>query len=246
MTVKNVFDFLNKKFPFDSQAHWDNSGFLVGDINCSVTKALVTLDITQKSIEKAKSTGCNLIISHHPVIFHPLENVMADSAVYSLISNSINAICVHTPLDLGEGGVNDALIEAIGLRSLGHLCQSGEESMCRVGETQEVSPADFAQILQKKLKTVVRFNRGGRPIKRVAVCGGAGGEFYTTAIENGCDAFVTGEVKHHEFILASQKGITIFEAGHYETEIPGVIELAKLLEKEMGLDVILNNEELFA
>ena len=95
--VKDFYAYLNSIAPFEAQEDWDNSGMLVGDENAEVTKAAVVLDITPEAVEKAKSLGANLIISHHPVIFNPIKSVVKDSLPYELVKASVNAICSTLP-----------------------------------------------------------------------------------------------------------------------------------------------------
>ena len=237
-TVRDIYEYLNEIAPFDTQCHWDNSGFLIGDENKEVTKILFSLDITPAAVEAARECKAELIVSHHPVIFHPLESVMKGSAVYALIENGISAICCHTPLDIAVGGVNDVLAKMLSLKEIRRVEGAGE-GMCRIGETEApVAPGEFAAFISEKLNTGVKFSKGGREIRRVMVCGGAGAEFLPIAKENGCQAYVTADVKHHEFLEAQRMGITLFDAGHYETEYPVVPLLAERVRGKFSVESV--------
>ncbi|MBR4972916.1 MAG: Nif3-like dinuclear metal center hexameric protein, partial [Clostridia bacterium] len=109
MTVKQIFEFLDSKFPISTACDFDNVGILVGDSNAKVNKALLSLDCTLDTVKKAVDSECQLIITHHPVIFSPLKSVLNGSIVYELIRNNIAVISMHTNLDVGLGGVNTCL-----------------------------------------------------------------------------------------------------------------------------------------
>ena len=118
MTVKDIFDFLNEKFPVNTACDFDNVGILAGDPDSEVTGAVISLDCTPAAIKTAADNGCNLIITHHPVIFGGIKTVLAGSAVFSLIKSGISVISMHTNLDIGTGGVNDTLCFALGLQNV--------------------------------------------------------------------------------------------------------------------------------
>lgn len=229
VTVKEVFDLLQEKAPFQYQADFDNAGFLVGRGGGAVTKILVSLDITEEVVREAQTLGAELIVSHHPVIFHPARSVtdetLTGQVLLELLEHKIAAICAHTNLDAVAGGVNDALAEALGLTDVGQLCQEGVDGqgrpygIGRVGTVAEQSPEQFAAFVKKALgANGVRYADGGRPIRRVAVGGGACGGMLDDALAQGCDAFVTADVKYNGFLDAKAQGMTLIDAGHYPTE----------------------------
>ena len=112
--VSEIYNYIDNIAPFNTQSKWDNSGLITGSLNSSVSKVLVTLDITAECADEADRIGAELVISHHPVIFHPLKRISEDEPSFRLMKNGISAICVHTPFDMAEGGMNDALIELLG------------------------------------------------------------------------------------------------------------------------------------
>ena len=117
-TVGDIYNYIDKFAPFKSCAEWDNVGLLVGDRSKTVKRAAIALDITPHNVMQAAESGCNLIISHHPVIFHPIKSLNSYSAPYLLAKHGISAICAHTNLDAAAGGVNDVLANIIGLRDV--------------------------------------------------------------------------------------------------------------------------------
>ena len=232
--VNDISAYINELAPYDTQCSWDNCGLLVGDGNAEVKKVGLCLDLTEETFENAKKYGSDLIITHHPAIFSPQKSFLAESLIYKASVSGVAVISAHTCFDCAKGGVNDVLCGLLGLSDIKSV-QSNECTvpMVRIGKTgNEYTPEEFAKIVSQKLGTVVRLVDAGQKINSVAVCGGAGMDFICDAIRDGADAFVTGEIKHHEMLFAKEKGITVICAGHFETEYPAMTALKnKLSEK---------------
>lgn len=238
ITVQNIVDFMNTYCPFNTKCEWDNCGLLVGDASEKVAKIGFVLDITNEAIDYAVKSGINLIISHHPVIFNPLHTVEKGTAVYKMIRNGISAICAHTCLDKAVGGVNDALAKRLGFNAY-PLTASGDSSMVRIAEIDEASGKTLAEHIGKRLDTAVRLADSGKEIKKIAMCGGSGCEFIRDAIEAGCDAYITGDASHHNFLDALASGITLIAAGHFETENPAMSLLQEEINKNFNVETVL-------
>ncbi len=230
-TVNDIYTFLDQKAPFAIQEDFDNAGFLVGKGTAPVHRALVALDITPEVIREAAEQRAELIVAHHPVIWGKIASVTdADNTgrkLLSLIEHGIAAICAHTNLDAVEGGVNSALAQRLGLKDVTLLEQAGAFTdgvpygIGRVGELEQgpVSPSAFGQWVKQALcLDGVRFMPGTRPIRRVAVGGGACGSMLPQAAALGCDAFVTADLKHDLYLEAKELGLTLVDAGHFSTE----------------------------
>ncbi len=242
MTVGEVYDILEKWAPKSSAMPGDNPGFLVGNKNDAVTKILVTLDCTSESILHAIKIGANLIVTHHPVIYAPLKTVTQDSRAYKLIKNGISVISWHTNLDMAKGGVNDVLAKSLGISGLKILENLETGFQSRIGTLEdELSPDELAKRCKEILGGNIRYVKGDRPVKTVAVCGGSGTDMVYPAILCGADALVTADIKHSMFITAAEKGFTLIDAGHFFTENVIVNPLAQYLEKHTGLDVTVSN-----
>ncbi len=235
--VKDIFEYINTIAPFERQCEWDNSGLIVGDKNTEVSKIGVVLDITSDAINYACKNGINLIVSHHPVIFGGIKTVLADDPTYLLIKNGISAICAHTSLDIAKGGVNDALAETLEFSKSKPLSDNGETEMVRVADIEPISGEQLAKLCADKLSTSVSVADSGKTIKKVALCGGAGADFMHDVANSGCDAYITGEAKHHEFLEAKSIGLTLITAGHFETENPVVAVLTQKLRKNFGCEI---------
>lgn len=228
-TVGEVFKFLQDKAPFELQEGFDNAGFLVGREGAQVSKILVALDITGQVVEEAAEQGAQLIVAHHPVIFGGVQS-MTDQTVtgqilLALAENRIAAICAHTNLDAVEGGVNDALALRLGLTGIGQLKQTGVDGhgrpygIGRVGEVTEQPLYDFAMGVKRLLgANGLRLVDGGKPVHRVAVGGGACAGMMEDALAQGCDTFVTSDVKYNHFLDAKAQGLNLIDAGHFPTE----------------------------
>ena len=225
--VRDIFDYIDSFAPFASQCEWDNSGLLVGDKEKEVKKICFCLDITAETVRKAKAEGADLIVAHHPVIFKPLSHLSSDDPVYLLASYGVATICTHTPWDMAEGGINDILCDILGFGNAKPLGQSGDENIIRVCDVAPVSTDTLCTLVKEKLECGVIATDGGKDIRRVAVCGGAGGDFLGAVTSAGCDAYITGEAKYHTYLTAKDCGVSLIIAGHFETESVSIPVLAK-------------------
>lgn len=243
-SVKEIYRFIDQIAPFDTQESFDNAGFLVGRGEREVNRVLVALDITPEVAEEARGLGAELIVSHHPVIFTPIKSV-TDEAVtgqilLTLAENRICAICAHTNLDAAHGGVNGCLAGALELTEIGQLCQAGVDGKGRpygIGRTgiahqPGMTAPEYAVFVKEKLGSAcVRFVDGGKPVRRVAVGGGACGSMMEDAIAQGCDTFVTADLKYNQFLDAKALGLNLLDAGHFPTENVVCAPLARRIGK---------------
>lgn len=228
MKIKEIKDYLNTLYPFENKCEWDNCGLLIGNEENDVKKVGFALDLTKEVLEDAEKNGVNLIVTHHPVIFTAQKSFLSGNIAYETAVKGISVICCHTCYDSANGGVSDILCEKIGLSCVETL-ETEEKPFCvRIGKTAKTTPELFAKKVSKALNATVRFSCGNKDIERVAVCSGSGGDFVEEAVLYGADAFVTGDMSHHQFLLAEEKGITLIAAGHFETEN---IAIRPLMEK---------------
>lgn len=220
--VGEIYQYINSFAPFRTALDYDNCGLQVGDAKAEVQKALLSLDITPDVVREANERGAQLIISHHPVMFDPLRSLQAGTAPYLLAQYGIAAICAHTNLDLAPGGVNTCLAARLGLKNVKTLVLDEASGLpaALMGETEQAyEPREFAEFVKTSLGCDGLFYAdGGKKIERVALCSGAGSEYLYDAAALGCQAFVTGEAKHHELIDAENMGVTLVAAGHFYTE----------------------------
>lgn len=238
-TVQDIHDFLKTLAPEEYAYDWDHVGLLCGHAGHPVTRVLVALDPFSVACREAKAFGAELLLTHHPAIWSLSavnDTTEAGRNLLFLIENGIAALNAHTNLDRAPGGVNDCLAARLGLSDVSVLQPDGLDAegraygLVRVGSCEETTPAALAAHVRTVLRCPgLRYVVGRSPIRRVAVGGGAcAGELETVAAA-GCDAFVTADVKYNQFADAAALGLTLVDAGHFETENPVCAELAERL-----------------
>lgn len=217
-TVSQILELIDEMAPFDTQAAWDNAGLLAGHPQALVTAVLCALDLTPAVVREAQAAGANLIVTHHPVLFHARKTLREDDpegmTLCALVRAHCALIAAHTNWDVAPGGVNDVLAETLGLTDI----QGRPGDFLRIGS--------FAGTLSELAETASRtlgatpwlFGDPARSLTRVAVCGGAGGSLWRAAQEAGAQALLTGEVKHNEALDAAAFEFPILACGHEKTE----------------------------
>ena len=220
-TVHDIESALYALAPKALAAEWDNVGLLAGSADREVRSVLVALDITEPVVDEAERMGADLIVSHHPVIFHPVKSITdrdpSGRLLIRLVRSGTGAVCMHTNLDAAQGGVNDALASALGLQDAAPAAEGG---IARIGTLPEAMalPGFLARVKNALRPNGLRYVDGGRPIRKVAAGGGACGDFLWEAAALGCDAFVTADLKYNHFLDAGVLGLTVIDAGHFPTE----------------------------
>lgn len=227
--VAEIMSFLEEIAPLELKVESDNPGLLVGLEDREVSRILVALDITDDVIKEAGAMGAELIVSHHPLFFSLNKITSSDRTglkIINLISGGISAICMHTNLDAAWGGVNDALARAAGLQNVKLLREERRDDSgkaCGVGRVGELpDEMDFKSYLPYLKERInsggLRYHDAGRPVKRVAVTGGTGGDYMQDAIAEGCDTFITADIKYSLFLEAKERGINLIDGDHFCTE----------------------------
>ena len=217
--------------------NWDNVGLLCGDPRQEVTKVLVALDPFEGVCREAVECGAQLIVTHHPLIFTAPKSITTETSIGRTIMQlcriGISAINAHTNLDCAPGGVNDVLAQTLELKDIAVLDPKGSDEegnpwgLLRMGSFEAELPA-FLEHVKAKLGTpTLRYADGGRPVRKVAVGGGACAGALVEAFYAGCDTFVTADVKYNQFWDAQDLGMNLIDAGHFYTENPVVAVLAK-------------------
>ena len=185
-------------------------------------------------VAEAEYQGCQLIVSHHPVIFDPMKKLGRQDVVFRMVKKNISAICMHTNLDAAPGGVNDILCALFGIDNAKTFGGLG-----RVGSVRTTNVEQIAGICRDTLGAHVKAVDCGKAVNTLAVVGGAGGSMLQDAIEAGADCLLTGEANHHVAIDARRLGISLVVAGHYATEFPIVPVVAdKLKQRFAGVRVL--------
>lgn len=215
VSVQQILALLQTAAPQELALDWDNVGLLV-DAGAPVEGVLTTLDITPAVVREAVENDCQLIVSHHPVIFHPIKRLAAADVPAQLMKNGISAICMHTNLDAAEGGVNDTLSDILGIAADGR--ESFAEGCGRIGTTMPTTVEALARFCADTLHSGVKYVNGDKPVTRLAEVSGGGGSYLQEAIDRGADCLVTGEAAHHIALLAKERGVGLVVAGHWGTE----------------------------
>ena len=215
VTVQEILQELKAFAPPELACSWDNVGLLV-DAGRPVEKVLTALDITADVVREAAAADCQLIVSHHPVIFDPMKHITAEDVPAMLLQNGISGICMHTNLDAAPGGVNDTLADLLGMSRENR--RNFAENCGRIGTVETTTVADIAKFCAETLHSGVKFVESGKPVSCLAEVSGGGGSYLQEAIDEGADCLVTGEAAHHIALLAKQKGVGLVVAGHWGTE----------------------------
>lgn len=245
--VQQVLEILEQIAPPELACSWDNVGLLV-DAGRPVTSIMTALDITADVVRDAAESGCELIVSHHPVIFDPLRRVTAEDVPAMLLQNGISAICMHTNLDAAAGGVNEVLAGIFGMQDP----EPFAGGCGRVGSIEPITVPQLARKAQQELAArcnapdagpavQVKFADTGKPVQRLAVISGAGGSLFEEALAVGADCLLTGEANHHHACDAKRLGLSLIAAGHYATEFPVTAAVAEKLRATLpGVEVLVS------
>ena len=219
---------LERFAPLPLQESWDNAGLQVGLTETEVSGALLCLDVNEQVIDEAITKGCNLVVSHHPLLFRGLKQVSGANdvqrSVIKAIKNDVCVVSMHTNMDNARGGVNWKIGEKLGLQNMRFFAQKtvdGVEAGSGVlGELPEpMQAADFVQLVKQRFGVACAMCNEllRRPVSTVALCGGAGDFLLPDALAEGADAFITGEMHYHVYFDYEQK-LQICVIGHYQSE----------------------------
>ncbi|MBR7082611.1 MAG: Nif3-like dinuclear metal center hexameric protein [Clostridia bacterium] len=220
--VKEIYSELDALIPHELSAAWDNDGLMVcPDGKREVRRVLLALDATSAVVDEAKDF--DLIITHHPILFRKIgavtEEQFVSKKVIDLISRGVSVMSFHTRFDSMDGGMNDIFAAKLGLSNVGKFGDAESPTLGRIGD---IAPTDASALTEKVKKTLgapfVLCADTGKTIKKLAVCGGDGGDFILPAKAAGADALLTGRAGYNRAVDAIDSGITVIEAGHYYTE----------------------------
>ncbi len=232
--------------PLETQAAWDNSGFTVGSPCAIVHKALVALNCTKEVVEEAVAKGCDMLITHHPLIVHSpcmniLEGDVRGDAIAAAIRGGLTVYSSHTPLDKARGGLNDIMAAKLGLSGCEIL---GADGFGVVGTLKEkMSSSEFIGFVKKSFNA--KNIRCSKPLKckvlKVAVSSGGGQGSIKDALAKGAQVLVTGDVTHHNYYVPD--GFMVMDIGHHQSEWPAVDLLVRLVKKNFPTFALLQSEK---
>ena len=275
-TVSMITEKLEQLAPKAAACDWDNPGLLVGRSDREVSRIYVALDATCTVVDAAIDAGCDLIVTHHPIIFRGVKSINDQSALglklLDLIRNDVSVFSMHTNFDSCPGGMADIVCAALGLRKTGLMEPTGflskdtqngaaEGLQLRVVETEgDVNPDAYgigftaelpemlsAAELAARVKACfglpfVQYYDAGMPIRRIACCPGSGRGELKEVLSLGVDAFLSGDMGHHEGLDLCEEGISLLDAGHYGLEHIFVHYIAEFLRAQFPEAEIIEEE----
>jgi GTP cyclohydrolase I len=253
---KDIVDYFEKFAPSEFAESYDNVGLLLGSYETEVERVMVSLDVTSEAADEADRMKADMIISHHPIIFNALHNIREDNEknklICKLIRNNIIVFSAHTNLDVAYGGVNDCLLEVLGLEAAHDITRNaqisekhneiGRYGILKIGLTIE----EFISHVKQNLNVEkVRFTgKNNSIVRKIAVFSGSFDGNWSWIIEAGAKILVTGEIKYHQILEAKEIGIGVIDAGHYATEaIIKEVLVKKIKEQFPELTVMKSIEE---
>lgn len=228
--VQDIIEKIEAFSPKQLAESWDNVGLQLGSVAQDVTRILVTLDVTPSVVSEAIDKKVDMIISHHPFIFGGIKTLHADTydaqVLVPLIKHGIALYAAHTNMDNAQGGMNDWLCAELGLPQgeplevQGTYALNGKQLPYGTGRIAELEqPVLFEHFLQRVddvlLTKGIKYHKQHETVKRVAICGGAGSDFYQLAIAHHADVYITGDVSYHKAQEMAQYGLSLIDAGHY-------------------------------
>lgn len=254
MNVNQFYARLSERIPPSLSCAWDNDGLMVcPDGSRPVTRVLCTLDVTDEAVSYAIANRFDVILSHHPLIFHPIAALTPADHVarkcMRLLSAGIAVMSFHTRADAVNDGVNDRLCDLLGLSDAQPLGDGEDGRIGRIASLDApLSCADFATRVKEALDLpALLLSDAERPVRQVAVCGGEGKDMIPLALAAGADTLLSGRIGYHPMTDAPEIGLNMLEAGHYYTETHITAFFAELTEEiipdvyveEFASDVIL-------
>ena len=257
-TVADILKYIESIAPPYMMESWDNVGLLCGRKDREVKKILVALDPFRNVIDEAIDEKCELIVTHHPLIFRDKimalnEDTETTRNLLTLVENGIAAINAHTNLDLAPDGINDILAATLGLENIEVVDPEGEDAqgrpygLLRCGTVAEQSLPAFLASVKKNLGCDgLRYVDGSKSVRKVAVGGGSCADYMQAALAAGCDTFVTADIKYNQFRTGYELGLNLIDAGHFHTENPTMPILAaklRLVFPEVEVKLAENHSE---
>lgn len=247
MKLTDILRVLDDLAPLRYAEGWDNVGLIVGDPAGDVTRALVTVDYSRAVAEEARERGVGLVVAYHPPLFSAVKRAPHEALWVEAVRLGVALYTMHTALDVARGGTNDVLADACGIAPGGRQAirplaapEPAELGQGRIGDVDAASRREIVERLKAAfaLERVMVAGALDAPARRVAVAAGAGGELLDAAIRGGADVFVTGELRHHDALLAASRGVTVVATLHSNSERAGAFAFAERLARALpGVEV---------
>jgi dinuclear metal center YbgI/SA1388 family protein len=219
----DVIKYFESKYPKELAYEWDNVGIQVGTLNIPAKKILITLDVTKDVVKETIEKKVNMIFSHHPLLFNPLDKIIFDTPrgwiIKNLIKHNITVYSAHTNYDTADGGMNDEFAKILGLKNVALMDEV--DNIGRYGDIEEIHIKNFIEFIKEKLNvsSVKLIGNDDKMIKKVGISGGSGSKHMYQAKMRNCDVYLTGDVTYHTALDAESMGITLIDIGHHAEKI---------------------------
>lgn len=250
MKVKDIIAAIEEFAPAGLQEQYDNTGLQVGSPEAEVSGVLIGFDCTGALVEEAVRRGCNMIINHHPLIYHPMRNIYPEdpgaAAVIAAVKHDVAVYAAHTSADKTLGGVSWTMAGKLGLKNVQVLSpEDGVNGFGAVGDLPEpMSAKDAVELVKHAFG--VPFVRTSKPVDcpvgRIAMCGGSGSSLLGAARSAGAQMYVCGDISYHYFF--QPEGFMVVDAGHFETEVEITEVLLSVIRKKFPTFVSLISENI--
>lgn len=247
LKVNNVSEIMEKYAPLNLKESYDNVGLMVGSPEREITSILVCLDCTDAVIEEALKKSCNLIVSHHPLLFHSPKTITTDTLlgrkIIKLIKNDVSLYSSHTNLDSTSGGLNDLIMKLLGFDSFEiieptKISGMGCAGIGRISDVMTKVSLNEMCLRVKKALGIDSLRYCGDEsmvIRKVAVVNGSGKDYFEQAVALGANCIITGDTTYHYASDLMEEGIALIDAGHYETEWPCMKFVAETIKNEIEI-----------
>ena len=245
LKVKNFVDIMNNFAPENLKEDYDNVGLMVGDSEGEVSSILVALDCTMQVIDEALNRKCNLIMTHHPLLFYKPSKITSDTLsgrkIIKLIKNDISVYSSHTNLDSAGGGLNDIIMQLLGFNNYEIIEMKDDHVNCGIGRIAKLDECISLRDVCTKVKhalniPVIRYcGDDSKPIKKIAVINGSGQDYFAQAVKKGADCIITGDTTYHYISDLNEQNISVIDAGHFETEWSSMSIIAEKIRKQLNI-----------
>ena len=242
MKIREITDVIERFAPLGWQESYDNAGLVVGRADDEVHRALLAVDVTEEVLDEAEAEGCDLVITHHPIVFHALKRFNSADPVQRCVERAIRRgialYACHTNLDSAPGGMSWRLAEMLGIRDLRVLqpAATGEGvGFGVVGELPEaVATLDFLRFVRERLgvKAIRHSDIVAHDVRCVALCTGAGASLIPDARRAGAGLYITADLKYNDF-MTPDKALTVADIGHFESEYCAIDLIYEIIRKKM-------------
>lgn len=251
MITKDIIKDLEKSFPKNLAEDWDNVGLLIGDIKRDIRKIQISLDATEKAIDNAIENNIDMLVTHHPMIFKGIKNIdystVLGRKIIKIIENRMNLYTLHTNLDSALNGLNDYLLDNLGIKEAKIVDENINGENAGIGRIyyleKNYTIKEYIEFLKNRLEieNVRVVGDEKKIVKKVALVNGSGMSYWKKVKKMGVELFITGDISYHEALEAREEGMTLIDIGHFEGEKYFAKLLKSHLEKK-DIEVIIYND----